>query len=115
LFTGYRFLSMPWTTTITAGEYWLGYMTRLSHSNTTQSASFTWQHGMISQSLSNTWGILGAAPNNSNQFPIGLGLYTATTAALPNSIGFSQLSGGGSTNSSFMFRPPWMYFQSGTA
>jgi hypothetical protein len=59
---------------------------------------------------SNFSGILGAASNATAQNVLGLGIYTATTSAMPGSVAFSQING---TASQFL-RVPLYYFLSVT-
>lgn len=112
LIFGARIVTMPWTTTIPAGNYWLAFQRRLSGGAT---ASHSMSHAMISQSLTFNFAHLGSSSNNTVQLLLGQGFWTATTASPPSSIAFSHISGPNSGQSSIAMRRPWLEFISQTA
>jgi hypothetical protein len=104
---GPRVLTMGWTTTITQNDLWMGIVSR----TTTGGANLqTLSQYLASDVNSNFSGILGAASNATAQNVLGLGIYTATTSAMPGSVAFSQING---TASQFL-RVPLYYFLSVT-
>ena len=107
LFGGIRHLTIPWTSTRTAGDYWIGIWSRTT---TAGAAGMTLNQMLVSQPNSSFSGILGDATNATNQFLLGQGRYSATTTGFPGSVGFTQIQG----NSSILQRAPVYYFTSGT-
>lgn len=107
LFGGIRHLTIPWTSTRTAGDYWIGIWSRTT---TGGAAGMTLNQMLVSQPNSTFSGILGAATNATDQFLLGQGRYSATTTGFPGSVGFTQIQG----NSSILQRAPVYYFTSGT-
>lgn len=105
--SGVRALTYGWTNTVPAGEYWLGNVVR----STTAGADATLSKMELSIMNSNYSGIMGDSQVASAQLYLGLGTYSATTSAMPNSVAFSQLSGSGS----LAHRPPPVWFLSATA
>lgn len=107
LYSSARVMTMGWTTTVTANNYWVGLVSR----TTTGGNQATFSNFLQSQMASSFSGILGVASATSAQRILGQGIYTATTSAIPASIAFSQISGTGSAH----HRPPLFYVLSGTA
>lgn len=107
LYGGMRLLTIGNTNTISEGQYYIGM---LSRTTTGGGAGMTMSNMVISQINSSYSGLFGAASNNSAQYTRGLGMYSATTNAMPSSIGLSQLIG----NSSAYLRPPAFYVVSQT-
>lgn len=107
LFGGIRHLTIPWTSTRTAGDYWIGIWSRTTSGGV---AGMTLNQMLASQPNSSYSGILGAASNATDQFLLGQGRYSATTTGFPGSVGFTQIQG----NSSILQRVPIYYFTSGT-
>jgi hypothetical protein len=105
LYSGVRKLTIPFTTTLSVGAYWLGVVSR----TTSGGANGTYQNLQQSNLNSDYRGIWGSAVNATNQIYKGAGFYSATTSGLPGSVAFSQINGtvGGA------FRPPVIIFQSG--
>lgn len=103
---GIRLLTVAWTTTIPDDRYYVGIISR----TTTAGGNATLSQILISQLNSSYSGLLNAATNASMQWPLGFGYYSASTSAIPNSIGLSQLVG----NSSMAARPPSWFAISGT-
>jgi len=104
---GPRLLTVPWTQTLTKGNYWVAILTRTTSGNTDGSFS----QYLLSDIASAYSGIFGAASNATAQRRLGLGVYTATTNAIPGSIAFSQLNG----TATGVGRQPIFLFGSGTA
>ena len=107
LFGGIRHLTIPWTSTRTAGDYWIGIWSRTTSGGV---AGMTLNQMLASQPNSSYSGILGEASNATDQFLLGQGRYSATTTGFPGSVGFTQIQG----NSSILQRVPIYYFTSGT-
>lgn len=108
LYGGARLLTVGWTGTLQASEYYLGIVSRTT---TGGGAGATLSQFCISQANSNFSGILGAASAATAQLTLGLGVYTVSTAGMPSSIGLTQLNG----SASMALRAPAIYFNSGTA
>lgn len=90
IYGGTRNLFIGTTGTISAGAYYLGL---LSRTTTGGGAGMTMSNFIVSQVNNSFSGVFGAASNTSAQMTQGLGMYSATTNAMPNSIGFNQLVG----------------------
>jgi hypothetical protein len=106
LYQGLRLLTGGITKTITEGQYYVGFMSRV----TTAGSSVSFSNIVISQQSSAYSGIFGAAANATDQYTRGLGAYSTTTAALPSSVAFSQITG----QSSQFLRAPIFYLVSQT-
>jgi hypothetical protein len=104
---GIRLLSIPWTNTITAGNYWFGYLNRTTSGGTNAS----YNQLCVSQMGSVFSGLWSVATNQSHQRALGMGTYSATTAGIPGSIAFSQISGSGT----LPMRPPTWFLLSVSA
>lgn len=104
---GNRLITIPWTTTIDAQRYYVAHMFR----STTAGGNGTLSQVLVSQMNTNFSGIMGAASNASNQWPLGLGVYSVSTGALPGSIPFSDIRG----TASLAARAPSWFMVSGTA
>ena len=104
---GIRLLTLGWTTTITEGIYYAGIVSR----STTAGANASLSQVLISQINSNFSGLWNAATNRSNQWPLGLGIRSASTSGIPDSLAFSHIDGTGSLAA----RPPSWFAISGTA
>jgi len=105
-YSGVRLFTIASTGTLLEGQYWLGILSRTTSGGTNGSYSQV----LCSQQNSSYFGLFGAATNATQQLTRGLGVYTVTTAGMPNSIAFSQING----NSSVFLRQPILYFVSGT-
>lgn len=103
---GQRLLTMGATALITEGQYWVGIISR----TTSGGANASFSQFLCSQLNTNFSGVWGEASNASLQYTRGLGVYSASTTAMPSSIAFSDLRG---TNS-LVLRQPAFYFLSGT-
>lgn len=104
---GIRLLTVPWTTSIGDGRYFVAVASR----STTAGGNGTLSQILLSQLNSNFSGLFGAGSNASNQWPLGYGVYSASTTAIPVSIAFSEIRG----TASLAARPPSWFMVSGTA
>ena len=107
LFNGLRILTMGWTTTMNASNYWLGIV---SSTNSAGINSATISQMLNSAPAATFSGLFGVAQNNTNQLMPGLGYFSAATSGLPASIAFSNISG----TASNVLREPMYRFVSGT-
>lgn len=108
LHNGIRLHTIPWTTTIGDGRYYVAQWSRTS----TGGANATFSQMLVSQLNSNFSGVFGAASNRSNQWPLGYGVFSASVStAMPSSIAFSQIDG----TASLAARTPSFFMISGTA
>lgn len=105
-YSGQRLFTIPWTTTISASEYWIAFISRTTSGGTNGSYSVQVGSNMAVDFL----GIFGTSANTTQQLTLGQGHYTATTSALPASVGFSQIRG----SDSMARRPTFIMFASGT-
>lgn len=94
LYSGLRNLTMGDTTTLSAGQYWVGFG---SSSATGGAAAGLFSNGVaggINTNASNNFnGAFGVAQSGSNQYSLGQGYYSTSSAAMPASIAFSQING----------------------
>lgn len=104
---GNRLLTIPWTRTLTEGNYWIGIANR----TTTGGGNGSFSQMLVSDVNSNFSGIFGAASNATNQRRLGLGVYSASSSSVPGSIAFSQING----TASLAQRQPSILWASGTA
>lgn len=108
LWGGIRNLTIPMTTTLTQGDYFIGIWSRTTSGG---GAGQTINQMLASQPNSSYSGIYGVASNATNQMVLGLGRYSVSfSTAMPNSVPFSHIQG----NSSILQRPPIFRFESGT-
>ena len=107
LMSGMRLMSMGYTQTLTQGQYWVGIISRTTSGGTNGSYS----QMLASQVNSSFFGHFGSSVNSTMQYTRGLGVYTATTSAMPASVAFSQISG---ASNSLVLRQPIFYLASGT-
>jgi hypothetical protein len=105
-FSGMRHFSIGWTTTITEGQYWIGFLSR----TTSGGANGTYSNVMLTQMGTNFLGHFSSSHNTTYQWTLGQGIYTVTTSGMPGSIGFSELRG----SDSAIFRAQKVLFASGT-
>ncbi|MGB4759152.1 MAG: hypothetical protein WBP26_03775 [Candidatus Saccharimonadales bacterium] len=106
-YAGIRNMSVGWSNTVPANDYWLGMVSRTSIGGNNASVS----QMVASQINSSFSGDFGVASNATNQFKLGLGYYSATTAGMPSSIGFQEING----SAPGALRPPIVKFVSQTA
>jgi hypothetical protein len=99
-------LTLTASTSLNEGQYYVGIWSR----TTSGGANATWSQVLASQMNSNFNGLFGTSVNSSQQYTRGLGIWTTTSTALPNSIAMSQLSG----TQSLALRRPLFYVASGT-
>jgi hypothetical protein len=98
LYSGVRNFTLGMTTTITAGDYWMGFGSRTSSGGADGSYSnMALNQGYFSDAvLSGTYGYaaaFGSSLNSTNQMILGQGYFSASTAGIPSSIAFSQING----------------------
>jgi hypothetical protein len=106
---GHRIFSMGWTTTMTQNDIWIGVVSRTTTSGTNQFGGIS--NYVASNVTENFSGLMGVATNTTMQNILGLGVYSATTTAIPGSVAFSQINGGTALSN----RPPLYEFLSQTA
>lgn len=104
---GLKLFTMGATSSLGEGQYFIGIVSR----TTSGGANATISQILASQQNSNYSGLWGQAANATQQYTRGLGVYTVTTAGMPNSIAFSEING----TASIALRQPMFYFISGTA
>lgn len=105
-YAGIRLFTVPWTTTVGDGRYYVAVASR----TTSGGANCTISQMLVSQLNSNFSGLFGVSNNRSNQWPLGFGVYSASSSGFPNPIPLSQLDGTGSLAA----RPPSWFMISGT-
>lgn len=106
LYSGLRLFTIPMTTTVTEGEYWIALVSRTTSGGANASFSLM----VVSNANSAFAGPFGVSNNTTQQYTLGQGVYTATTSGLPGSIAFSQIRG----SDSLALRPAAVGFVSGT-
>ena len=92
LVAGLRHFSIPWTQTVSASNYWVAIASRTT---TGGGAGQTWQQ-VFQQTMfaaSQHSGFVGRSTANSMYWRLGLGRYSATSAGVPNSMAFSDITG----------------------
>lgn len=104
---GLKLFTMGAATSLGEGQYFIGIVSRTTSGGANASISQI----LASQQNSNYAGLWGQAVSATQQYTRGLGVYTATTSAIPNSIAFSEING----TASIVLRQPMVYFISGTA
>jgi hypothetical protein len=88
---GIRYVTTAWSSTISKGDYWVAVL-QMSTTSSQNGTIRPFYYGSLN--LSSAWsGIFGAASNATNQPQLGVGRYTAATAALPSSVAFSDIQG----------------------
>jgi hypothetical protein len=92
---GKKLYPIGWTSTVTAGNYWLGIMSRTT---TGGGAGMSWSNYAISNQNTALSGVFGTANNASDQFLLGLGSYSVTTSAMPGTVAFSEMRGSAAGN-----------------
>jgi hypothetical protein len=108
---GIRMITAGLTNTLTEGQYYAAFMSRITTAGNAQSLS----NLVVSQQNSSYGGLFGVSSatqtvSATQQYTRGLGQYTATTSNLPASVAFTQILG----QSSQFLRPPIFYFVSQT-
>lgn len=102
---GQRELIMPLNTTLSAGEYWLAFR---QSSSSAGAAGALWNisHYMATTVTGNRIGLSTNSTNQGILRNIGMGIYSATSAALPGGISMTQINQLGTA--------PFAYFMSST-
>lgn len=95
LYGGLREYPIPMTTTLPAGNYWVGF---LSRTTTGGGAGMTWSNFVASNINSAYSGRWSSANNATNQYAMGLGSFNTTTTAMRDSIALSQINGSAAVN-----------------
>jgi hypothetical protein len=96
---------VPWATTLSPGEYWFA-IRHSSSSAGVAGSGFQVSHIIGSSSTQNQMGVSINSTNNGIAQQIGMGVYSATSGALPAGISMTQI------NQSALMVP--MYFLSRT-
>lgn len=107
LYSGIRGFTIGGTTTMDAGNYWMGFVSR----TTSGGANGSYSMACISQVNSAYAGMFGQAATATFQAPLGFGIYSASTSGMPGTIAFSQITGTVANARRF----PSIWFASGTA
>lgn len=106
-FAGLRLHTVPWTTTIGDGRYYVAQWSR----TTTAGGNCTVNQWLASQANSVYSGIFGVNSNRSYQYPLGFGAYSVSfSTAMPSAIELSQIDG----TASIVARPPSFFMINGT-
>lgn len=107
LFSGVRLVTIPFTTTLQPGDYWMGVVSSTSSSSQNGAAI----SAMLQSNLgSNFVGFFGQSNNTTYQYTLGQGVFSVTTNAMPVSVAFSQIRGSDSNAA----RPPIVGWYSST-
>lgn len=106
LYSGMRLVTIPFTTTFTSGDYWLGQVSR----TTSGGANGSYSLFQASAIASNFLGFWSSSHNTTYQLTLGQGVYTTTTSGIPGSVAFTQIRG----SDSVAQRPTIVYFASST-
>ncbi len=105
-YSGIRHMTIPWTGTFTEGKYWVAFASRTSSGG----ANGTYSNLVVSNVSSNFLGYFGSSHATTVQMTLGQGVYTTTSAGLPDSVAFTQIRGSDSAGLRF----PNIYFASST-
>lgn len=106
-YAGLRLHTVPWTTTIQDGRYYVAHWSR----TTTGGGNCTVSQWLASQANTNFSGLFGGNSNRSYQYPLGFGVYSVSFSTdMPNSVAFSHIDG----TASVAARPPSFFMISGT-
>jgi hypothetical protein len=104
---GPRWHTIGWTTTLTGGDYVIGFISRTTSGGADHSISQL----LISKFTNSAWsGLIGANSGSTAQHNLGQGHYSATTSSVPATIPFTAIVGSGS----IVLRNPVYIFRSGT-
>ena len=106
LYSGQRLFSIPMTTTFTAGNYWMAFLSR----TTSGGANGSYSNIVGSAHATNFVGFFGSSHATTVQWTLGQGQYSATTSGMPASVVFSEIVGSNSAAQ----RPTVIMFGSGT-
>jgi hypothetical protein len=90
IYTGIKGVTIPLGASLTPGNYWLGLWSSTASSgfNYATFSNVVQYEGPLTYN-----GLLGSSAAASNQSVLGGGLWSTTSAALPASIGLSQITG----------------------
>jgi hypothetical protein len=105
-YSGFRLFTIPVTTTITEGQYWIAIASR----TTSGGANGSYSQLVVSNENTNFLGHFGSSHNTTYQQTLGQGVYTATTSGIPGSVAFTQIRG----SDSMARRAPVVMFASST-
>ena len=92
-YTGLRHFTVPIGLSMPSGNYWIGFLSMTTFSSK-DNCSISNFGALIAPAWVNDF---GTAQNATHQFMPGLGHYSVQTAALPGSMGFSELVGSASS------------------
>ena len=106
LYSGMRHVSIPMSTSLSEGRYFIGVLSR----TTSGGANGSYSQFQVSNLNSNFLGFFGSSHNTTMQFQPGIGVYSVTTAGIPGTIPISQLRGSDSAAQ----RPPVVVFANST-
>lgn len=87
---GPRLVSIPWTQTVTAGDYWAGIGASFATAGVNNTIASFLQASKENTTFS---GIFGAASNTTIQRVLGMGRYTSARSTPPDSLAFSHIGG----------------------
>lgn len=107
LFQGPGFFTVPWTSTVSAGNYW--FYAAWGSTTAGANASITMYH--VTNNGSSVSRLFGQASNATRQLPLGMGRHTASASIAPASLAFSHIAGVNGADR----RPMFFQFGSGTA
>lgn len=106
LYSGMRHVSIPLSSSLSEGLYFVGIVSR----TTSGGANGSYSQFVASNINSNFLGHFGSSHNTTYQFRPGIGVYSVTTSGIPSSIAISQLRGSDSQG----LRPPVLIFADST-
>lgn len=106
LYSGMRHVSIPLSSSLSEGLYFVGIVSR----TTSGGANGSYSQFVASNINSNFLGHFGSSHNTTYQFRPGIGVYSVTTSGIPSSIAISQLRGSDSQG----LRPPVLIFANST-
>lgn len=106
LYSGMRHVSIPLSSSLSEGLYFVGIVSR----TTSGGANGSYSQFVASNINSNFLGHFGSSHNTTYQFRPGIGVYSVTTSGIPSSIAISQLRGSDSQG----LRPPILIFANST-
>jgi hypothetical protein len=95
IYGGPREYPIPFTTTLTKGDYFIAFGSRTT---TGGGAGMTWSNFVASNVNLAYSGRFSSANNATNQWVMGMGSYNTTTTAIPSSIALSQINGSAAAN-----------------
>lgn len=112
LYSGLRNFSFGSTNTLNAGQYWFGFGSSTASAGVLAGAFSNACQGAINTNATNNFnGFFGVTVGATNQYSLGQGYYSVSSAAMPASVAFSQING----TSPIGFTPQIIMFGSSTA